>query len=34
MGLFSGDGDGLIKLVGATGLSVGTGAGSYDIHYG
>ncbi|AZS22489.1 MULTISPECIES: hypothetical protein [unclassified Caulobacter] len=27
-------GDGLIKLVGVTGLTVGTGAGSYDIHYG
>ena len=27
-------GDGLIKLVGVTGLSVGTGAGVYDIHYG
>lgn len=34
MGLFSGSGDGLIKLVGVTGLSVGTGAGVYDIHYG
>lgn len=28
------NGDGLIKLVGVTGLSVGTGAGSVDIHYG
>ena len=27
-------GDGLVKLVGVTGLTVGTGAGSYDIHYG
>lgn len=27
-------GDGLIKLVGVTGLSVGTGAPSVDIHYG
>ncbi len=27
-------GDGLIKLTGVTGLTVGTGAGSYDIHYG
>ncbi|WP_181242791.1 hypothetical protein [Caulobacter vibrioides] len=27
-------GDGLIKLVGVTGLTVGTGAGSYDVHYG
>jgi len=26
-------GDGLIKLTGVTGLTVGTGAGSYDIHY-
>jgi hypothetical protein len=27
-------GDGLIKLTGVTGLTIGTGAGSYDIHYG
>ncbi|MET3666715.1 hypothetical protein [Caulobacter sp. 1776] len=27
-------GDGLIRLVGVTGLTVGTGAGSADIHYG
>ncbi len=27
-------GDGLIRLVGVTGLSVGTGAASVDIHYG
>jgi hypothetical protein len=27
-------GDGLIKLVGVTGLTVGTGAASVDIHYG
>lgn len=32
--LEAGGGDGLIKLVGVTGLTVGTGAGSYDIHYG
>lgn len=28
------NGDGLIKLTGVTGLTVGTGAGSFDIHYG
>jgi hypothetical protein len=32
--LETGGGDGLVKLVGVTGLTVGTGAGSYDIHYG
>ena len=34
MGATVNTGDGLIKLVGVTGLTVGTGAGSYDIHYG
>ena len=34
MGATVNAGDGLIKLVGVTGLTVGTGAGSYDIHYG
>jgi len=34
MGASVNTGDGLIKLVGVTGLTVGTGAGSYDIHYG
>ncbi len=33
-GIGGATGDGLIKLVGVTGLTVGTGAGSYDIHYG
>lgn len=33
MGLDAVSGDGLIKLTGVTGLTVGTGAGSYDIHY-
>jgi hypothetical protein len=33
MGAAINTGDGLIKLVGVTGLTVGTGAGSYDIHY-
>ncbi|HYD44493.1 MAG TPA: hypothetical protein VEA79_04415, partial [Phenylobacterium sp.] len=27
-------GDGLIQLVGVTGLTTGTGAGPFDIHYG
>lgn len=27
-------GDGLVRLVGVTGLSLGTGPGSFDIHYG
>ncbi|WP_205685770.1 bluetail domain-containing putative surface protein [Caulobacter vibrioides] len=27
-------GDGLIKIVGVTGLTVGTGSGAFDIHYG
>jgi hypothetical protein len=34
MGEISAPGDGLLKLVGVTGLTVGTGAGAYDIHYG
>ncbi len=34
MGPSANTGDGLIKLTGVTGLTVGTGAGSYDIHYG
>ena len=34
MGADLASGDGLIKLTGVTGLTVGTGAGSYDIHYG
>jgi hypothetical protein len=34
MGASANTGDGLIRLVGVTGLTVGTGAGDYDIHYG